>query len=183
MRLNQPSTPYSKTYLDRLFALDESEILKFNKEVKTSLTPNNKNYDAAGQFNLSTYRIFTRPFDFSLDYYEFEKDVSIVNLSSFGLYGAFSSNIELSSDYFYKQSLQFQKRISRMLFGVSKGPFKLNIKTPIKSIFTNLDTKYEGVSNFEKTLFLAIYTRIKPLNMNEGIFINSVLKVMKPCTN
>jgi len=40
---------------------------------------------------------------------------------------------------------------------------------------------YHRASTFEKTLFLSIYTRIKPLNMEKQSFINAVLTVMKPC--
>ena len=34
---------------------------------------------------------------------------------------------------------------------------------------------------FDKTLFLAIYTRIEPLNMSKTNFIDAVLTVMESC--
>lgn len=73
------------------------------------------------------------------------------------------------------------------LFALGKwgSAFKSDYQVKVNSILKYRRNKKKVMmpTAFDKSLFLAVFTRIKPLNMAKERLINDVLTVMEPCLN
>ena len=105
------------------------------------------------------------------------------------LYGAYSYRYK-EKQFLQKSEISdiartFKETLLVTLFGGNVPIAKVIENSSIETIFSkeivekNLD--YQKPNDFSKTVFLAIYTRVKPLNMGKENFINAMISVMKPC--
>ena len=146
-------------------------------EVQDNLLTADSIYSIVMDFSEDRFHIHNKPIkDFKLFYYL--------------LYGYYLQNNN-NDHAFTKKSIntvssKFKQSLFSMFMAASNGSRKNIIDIKINDINTILDRQSdiapaEIAYPFEKTLFLSIYTRIKPLNMEKQNFIDAVLKVMQPC--
>ena len=180
--------PYEKLYW---------KDVEFNQLDKIDLTVNNLKSELEKRFiksvNLPGFRtvkmnVYSGVSNFSEERFGLNgrnlADLKLYNKYIYGFYlYSYNPDKKLSKEFISEIASEINQSFLRLSLGVVtediekvsnsvKNTFKVKVSEPYQ---------YQGPSNFEKSLFLSIYQRIKPLNMKKEKFINAVIAVMQSC--
>ncbi|NQZ20330.1 MAG: hypothetical protein HRT44_13900 [Bdellovibrionales bacterium] len=183
--------PYELEYWKALG--EEQERLKINKLFQAnfvSYTPPPTSDVKGGSFVESEARFST--FDFEEPRYELEGYSGGDKLVWTNMYGFYLDSTPQNGEI-KGMSEANVNRISNTLASSVNSIFFGFIPIKEKKTFIQIDTSllprgskeirknFKKPTHFDKTLFLSIYKRIKPLNMSKDNFLNAVIEVMSPC--
>ena len=174
---------YRKAYWNMLVRkgkVDE-KIQEMKNKLKKKLE---SNLDVNSQNSVST-KLFSGAVDYSNLGHEVVRE-RFINLSWYGNYMYQSSVNTLVTDKDIKDvSKAFNVSLMNFYIGSNAGFSSPNSSGLILTTLTSAGLKEGGdmyePSLFDKTLFLAIYQRIKPVSMRKNKFIEAAITVMSPC--
>lgn len=188
--------PYRSLYWKLAKNFEEDRVKQAIQEIKSELlasfiSSQNRNVSRATKVRMKS---FSGMFDFSDERFDIDefglKRISLTNTYMYGYYVLQFRNDKVRNDKKILRegvalaSIAFQQALLRHFFGatITKPYFSgVSPDTILTIKGNNGNTVFDAPSAFEKSLFLSIYQRIKPLNMNKTTFIDSVVAVMQPC--
>ena len=186
----QKFQPYDKRYWRAKTYDDEEKLNNEIRKIKAELTKEAIEGENIPSWNTISAKNLSTADDFLEDRYELE-DKNLKNFQLFwhSLYGYYAYNYKdkrsIEKEYIAEISRHFKKNWLYLAFGIFPEDDVDLLRSDISTLLAKPENwesdNYHRASAFEKTLFLSIYTRIKPLNMEKQSFIRSVLTVMKPC--